>query len=221
MADNWISVQHHLWDHFSDFNDKYITDSIQMEYFNARHVIKTCKFVWTPLCAAFYSFWHVYIKFWCVGKGVEPTLRSEYYSNRIYCSFLLKIWLHINVCPYSEHDKLWRMPSSGMLCRVALVRNDVLEEHSISIIRVAWICQLLVTANVVSSSPIVTLMVEVLHSSETSVLTRATWPNIPGDGILHSHHCESLKSYMINSDNVSENIHFGRKVRHQKVWLRK
>jgi hypothetical protein len=57
--------------------------------------------------------------------------------------------------------------------------------------------RLVVTANVVPRLLIcVALMMDVICSYETSVLTRATWCNIPEYGLLNSHRHENFKPYM-------------------------
>jgi hypothetical protein len=81
-----------------------------------------------------------------------------------------------------------------MLLLVALVRTNVSEECIVSITRLTRIeesesitLRLLLTANIVPNAPIlVMLMMETIHSSETSVLIRARWSNIPEGGILQS-----------------------------------
>jgi hypothetical protein len=122
------------------------------------------------------------------------------------------------------------MAYSGMLRRLALVRTDVSEERSASIIRVTRIgvlgttlavtinlrtvliflrsgYRLLVIANVVPTSPIlVTMMKEEPRASETSVLTRGTRCNISEDAIVHSHRREDLKSYIISNCTFRRNV---------------
>jgi hypothetical protein len=94
------------------------------------------------------------------------------------------------------------MPCSGILLRATLIRTDVSEERSVFIVRVTRISelgttlavtsgvrQLLVTVNVVPSTPILATMKEALRFSETSVLTIITRRYIAEDGILHSLLC--------------------------------
>jgi hypothetical protein len=77
------------------------------------------------------------------------------------------------------------MASCGMLRRVALI------------LCISSQLALVASYGYVPSSPIlVTLMTEALSSSETSVLSRATWRNSPEDAILYSHRHGNLKSYI-------------------------
>jgi hypothetical protein len=73
------------------------------------------------------------------------------------------------------------MSSSGMLPCAALIYRRIVR-------------RLLAAANFVPSSPIlVTLVMEALRSSETSVLTKATRHNVSEDGVIKKFPCSTSK----------------------------
>jgi hypothetical protein len=85
----------------------------------------------------------------------------------------------------------WRMSSSGMLRRAALVRTDISVELSASFIRVTRISELGTTLAVTSNR-------RMLRRNTKCTVTRATRHKIPRDAIFHSHRSENLKSYMLS-----------------------
>jgi hypothetical protein len=68
------------------------------------------------------------------------------------------------------------------------------------------ILQLLITANIVPSSLILfTLMMEAIHSSETSILTGATQHHSQEDGILHCYSVDQILEYRLQTSVIVVN----------------
>jgi hypothetical protein len=99
-----------------------------------------------------------------------------------------------------------------MLRRVDLVRTDISEELSASFIRMTRIF-------VPSSQILVTLMKEAMSSSETSVLTRATWRNIPEDTILDTLHVLSQDVFTCRMSSLHLNASFEKSSRAKKKTI--
>jgi hypothetical protein len=79
-----------------------------------------------------------------------------------------------------ENLKSYINPPSSTLTLVSHSNAPLL----IWLVYLCSMLQFIVTANIPSSLILVTLMIEAIHSSKMSVLTRATWGHIPDDGIL-------------------------------------
>jgi hypothetical protein len=105
------------------------------------------------------------------------------------------IGLHVRQCDILHYIRfeVFMAVTMKMLRLAVLVRTDVSEEFSTSVIRVTRIGELgrklafssnrRTLPNVPSSPILVTLMMETVGCSETSVLTRSVRRNIPEDGI--------------------------------------
>jgi hypothetical protein len=116
---------------------------------------------------------------WCGENRFQQVRLKEWYICGSWNRHFVITWTLWDL----RFSRWWlRRESSGMLRPAALVKRDVSEWLSSSIIRMTRIGEL-GTLSVTSNRR--TLKMEAQSSSETSVLTRTTRCNIPEDGTLH------------------------------------
>jgi hypothetical protein len=102
---------------------------------------------------------------------------------------LQNVWLSINndkrIIPCSEHLIFIALTTKAASSHLApAYTSHINDSNSMQLSTTRSVLWLLVTANVPSSPILVTPMVEAIHSSETSILTKATQRNNPEEVIL-------------------------------------
>jgi hypothetical protein len=98
-----------------------------------------------------------------------------------------------------EYDAVWFLQMQTLRRNIAsIIRVKRISELETTLAETR-VLQLIVTVNI-PSSPILFTVMMAAHTSKTSVITRATRLNFPEDSFLHSHCCESLKSYVSLTD---------------------